>query len=252
MTQVVILAAGKGKRMGTAVPKVLCEIEGKPMISRLVESVLESGVTERPLVVIGYGTEIIKKYLGAKCNYVLQNEQLGTAHAVFCAKDYLTGIDDILVLYGDHPFLTSKTIKELAQTHHSGGGVLTMMTVRLPSFDGWYKIFEDWGRIIRTTQGEIVSIREKKDATPEESQITEVNPGFFCFKTSWLWDNLPKINCNNAQGEFYLTDLVHLAISQGEKVVTSVIKNPVEAIGVNTPSQLEIARTLFQKNRITM
>jgi len=244
MTQVVILAAGKGRRMGVALPKVLCEVGEKPMVGRLVESILQSGVTERPVVVIGYGTEIIKKYLGTKCSYVLQTEQLGTAHAVYCTKDYLTGVDDVLVLLGDHPFLKSKTISELAAAHEQSKATLTMMTVQLPNFEGWYKVFEDWGRIIRDERGEIRAIVEKRDASPEELKIAEVNPSFFCFNANWLWENLPKLNCDNAQGEFYLTDLVYLAISQKQKVQSSVVTNPVEAVGVNNAEQLELARSL--------
>ncbi len=245
MTQVIILAAGKGKRMGATTPKVLCEVGGKPMVGRLVDSILQSGVTSRPFVVIGYGTEIIKKHLGTKCNYVLQTEQLGTAHAVSCAKDYLAGVDDILVLYGDHPFLTPKTISELAAAHKQSEATLTMMTVQLPNFGGWYKIFEDWGRIVRDLHGAVRAIVEKKDAGVEELKITEVNPSFFCFNANWLWDNLPKLNCDNAQGEFYLTDLVHLAISQSKKVHAFPVVNPAEAVGVNTQVQLELAKTLF-------
>lgn len=245
MTQVVILAAGKGKRMGGNKPKVLCEVGEKTIIERLVESVLASGITSRPFVIIGYGTEIIKKYLGTKCTYVLQTEQLGTAHAVFCAKDFLERqTENILVLYGDHPFLRPETISKLEAVHKQSDVVITMMTIRLPSFEGWYKVFEDFGRIVRGKNGEIKAIIEKKDAAPEELTITEVNPSFFIFKASWLWDNLPKLDCHNAQGEYYLTDLVYLAISQGQKVETLVIDDPKEAVGINTPEQLSLAQSL--------
>jgi bifunctional UDP-N-acetylglucosamine pyrophosphorylase/glucosamine-1-phosphate N-acetyltransferase len=254
MIQVVILAAGKGKRMGGEKPKVLCEVGEKPIVERLVDSVLVSGVTSRPIVVIGYGTEIIKKYLGTRCNYVLQAEQLGTAHAVFCAKDFLAGVDDVLVLYGDHPFLKPKTISDLAIAHQGSRNVLTMMTVKLKNFDGWCRIFEDWGRIIRGEDGEVRAIVEKKDATPEELKIVEVNPSFFCFKSWWLWENLSKLSRNNAQGEYYLTDLVQLAILQNQKIQALAIFDPVEAVGINNPEQLELARSLIEEanNKITV
>lgn len=244
MNQVVILAAGKGKRMGAGLPKVLREIGGKTMIERVVDSVLESGVTKRPVVVIGYGTEIIKKYLGTKCSYVLQAEQLGTAHAVSCAKDYLKDIDNVIVVNGDTPFLRSETLKELIATQEKRQAVLTLATLRLPDFNEWRQVFYDFGRIVRNALGEIVAIVEKKDATSEQLKISEVNPSFFCFKASWLWENLPKIDCNNAQGEFYLTDLVKMAIAQKCKVETLVTDNPTEAVGVNTPEQLELAQSL--------
>ncbi len=247
MTQVVILAAGKGKRMGGEKPKVLCEVGGKSIIMRLVESVLASDVTSRPLVVIGYGTEIIKKYLGTKCSYVLQPEQLGTAHAVFCTKDFLEGqAENILVLYGDHPFIKSKTISNLELWHKKSGATITMMTVKLPNFDGWYKIFEDFGRVVRDKDGKVKAIVEKKDAAEDEVAIKEVNPSFFIFKSSWLWENLPKLNCNNAQGEYYLTDLVRLAILNNLKVETLTIDDPFEAVGINNPEQLALAQSLAQ------
>jgi len=248
MTQVVILAAGKGKRIGPGLPKVLREVGGKTMIERVVESVLLSRVTKRPIVVIGYGTEIIKKYLGTKCTYVLQTEQLGTAHAVASTKDYLNGIDDVVVVYGDTPFLQPKTLINLEAQHKKSGAVLSMVTVKLPDFNDWRSHFYDFGRIVRNISGEVVAIVEKKDATVEQLAITEVNPAFFCFKTNWLWESLPKLNCNNAQGEFYLTDLVGLAIAQNKKLEAIVIDNPIEAVGVNTLEQLSLAQSLAQNN----
>jgi len=250
MAQVVILAAGKGKRIGAGLPKVLRDVGGKTMIERVVESVLSSGVTERPVVVIGYGTEIIKKYLGAKCSYVLQTEQMGTAHAVVCTKDYLNGVDDLLVVYGDTPFLRPETLTNLLFVHKKSGAVLSMATVKLENFKDWRSHFYDFGRIVRSPGGDVVAIVEKKDATPEQLEIAEVNPAFFCFKTGWLWENLPRLNCNNAQGEFYLTDLVSLAISQNKKVETFVIENPTEAVGVNTLEQLELAQNLIKNNPV--
>jgi bifunctional UDP-N-acetylglucosamine pyrophosphorylase/glucosamine-1-phosphate N-acetyltransferase len=248
MTQVLILAAGKGKRIGAGLPKVLREVGGKTMIERVVESVLWSRLTERPVVVIGYGTEVIKKYLGAKCSYVLQTEQLGTAHAVACTREYLTGADDLVVVYGDTPFLRPATLINLEAVHKKSGAVLSMVTVKLPDFADWRSHFYDFGRIVRGPSGDVVAIVEKKDATHEQLEITEVNPAFFCFKTDWLWESLPKLNCNNAQGEFYLTDLVGFAMSQNKKLEIFVIDNPTEAVGVNTPEQLELAKNLANNN----
>jgi bifunctional UDP-N-acetylglucosamine pyrophosphorylase/glucosamine-1-phosphate N-acetyltransferase len=245
MMQVVILAAGKGKRMGGGLPKVLKELGGKTMIERLVDAVLESEITKKPVIIIGYGTEVIKKYLGVRCNYVLQTEQLGTAHAVSCAENYLEGVDDILVLYGDHPFLKPETLSELKKIHDEGKSVITMMTVSVPDFNGWHKVFYDFGRIVRDEAGKIEAIVEKKDATEEQLKITEVNPSFFCFKADWLWKNIKLIDNDNAQGEYYLTDLVKLAILQNEEVKTLVIKDPKEAVGVNTEEQLHLAETLL-------
>lgn len=248
MAQVVILAAGKGKRIGAGLPKVLRDVGGQTMIERVVQSVLSSGASSRPVVVIGYGTEIIKRYLGASCSYVLQTEQLGTAHAVACTKDYLAGVDDLIVVYGDTPFLRPETLNNLLAVHKKSGAVLSMVTVKLPDFEDWRSNFYDFGRIIRDASGNVAAIVERKDASPDELGITEVNPAFFCFKTNWLWENLSKLNCDNAQGEFYLTDLVGLAMSENQKVETFVIDNPTEAVGVNTPEQLELAQNLIKNN----
>lgn len=247
MTQVVILAAGKGKRMGVGLPKVLREVGGKTMIERVVDSVLKSGVTGRPVVVIGYGTEIIKKYLGTSCSYVLQAEQLGTAHAVSCAESCLIGVDNIIVINGDAPFLRPETLVKLAAAHEKNQAALSMVTLRLPDFEEWRKTFYDFGRIVRNPSGEMAAIVEKKDAAAEQLEITEVNPSFFCFKAGWLWENLSKINCDNAQGEFYITDLVKTAISENFKVETLVTDDPTEAVGVNTPEQLDLAQSLLEK-----
>jgi len=246
MTQVAILAAGKGKRMGVGLPKVLREVGGKTMIERVVDSILESGVTKRPVVVVGYGTEIIKKYLGTKCSYVLQAEQLGTAHAVSCAENCLVGADSIVVVNGDTPFLRPETLAKLVATHEKNQAALTLVTLRLPDFGEWRENFYDFGRITRDLSGKVIAIVEKKDATEEQLKIAEVNPSFFCFRASWLWKSLAKINCDNAQGEFYLTDLVHLAILENQKVETLVTDNPTEAVGVNTPEQLELAKNLAE------
>lgn len=217
------------------------------MIQRVVESVLESGAAKRPIVVIGYGTEIIKKYLGTSCSYVLQAEQLGTAHAVSCAESCLAGVDNVIVVNGDTPFLRPETLANLVAAHEKNQAALTMVTLRLPDFDEWRRNFYDFGRMVRNQSGEVIAIVEKKDATPEQLEITEVNPSFFCFRADWLWKNLSKINCDNAQGEFYLTDLVHLAISENYKVETLATDDPTEAVGVNTPEQLDLAQALIEK-----
>ena len=245
--RVVILAAGKGKRMGDPLPKVLQKIGDKTMIEMAVGAVIDSGVTDKPVtIIVGSGTEEnIKECLGEKCNYVYQAKQLGTAHAVLCTKDFLDDCEDLLVLYGDQPFLTPETLSSLKEVHDKEGSVLTMMTVELPNFFGWHKIFKDFGRIVRDDEGMIKGIVEKKDATPEQLEIKEVNPSFFCFKTDWLWENISKIGCKNAQQEYYLTDLVELAISQNKKVRTLVIKNPKEAVGVNDKEQLQLANDLL-------
>jgi|SRR3989344_778375 len=243
--RVVILAAGKGKRMNHELPKVLIALEGKPMLSHLLYAVEKSGVDSKPAIVVAPGNiDIIKQSVGDNYDYVVQKEQLGTGDAVRSTRALLEGKTDVvMVLYGDHPFLKPETIKTLRDFHRKEGTVLTMMTISVPDFEGWRKPFYDFGRVIRDGQGEVVDIIEKKDTTPDQLKIREVNPSFFCFRADWLWPNLEKLTNKNAQGEYYLTDLVRIAIQGGERIA-SVDVNPQESIGVNTPEHLALANTL--------
>lgn len=245
---VVILAAGKGKRMGADLPKVLHLFQGRPFIAHLVGAVKRSGICERPTVVVCDEHDLVQKALGDSCDYVIQEEQLGTAHAVQCTEEFLSGrAENILVLYGDHPLLKAETLRALRglhekENHHS----LSLMTTVLPDFDGWRAAFQGFGRIVRGQDGEIIKIVEFKDASEEEKKILEVNPMYCCFKADWLWENLSKIDNNNAQGEYYLTDLVKKAVDQGEKIAILQIAN-VECLGINRPEELEMVQKMFEE-----
>jgi len=143
-----------------------------------------------------------------------------------------------MVLYGDHPLVSEKTINSLADAHKESGAVLTMATALVEDFSDWRTAFYDYGRIIRNGGGKIDRIIEKKDATEEERQVKEVNPSYFCFKASWLWKNLERITDDNAQKEYYLTALPHFAKENGEPIMTVAIE-PREALGANTPEQFK-------------
>lgn len=238
-TQIVILAAGKGKRMQSDLPKVLVRLKDKPLIKYLLDSIEESGVCAKPILVVGQKRELVMQELGDKYGYAIQEEQLGTGHAVNCAKDLSAGADQVLVLYGDHPHVSAKTIKNLTTSHQQSGEVLTIATVETPDFEDWRAGFFDFGRIIRNSNGKITNIVEKKDATEEELKIKEINPAFFCFDAKWLWESLPTLKNQNAQGEYYLTDLVGLAQNQGHEI-NSIKIGTHEALGVNTPEQLAL------------
>ena len=148
---VVILAAGKGKRMGADLPKVLHLFQGRPFIVHLVDEVKKSCICERPIVVVCDEHDLVQKALGDSCDYVIQEEQLGTAHAVQCAENFLSGlVENVLVLYGDHPLLKADTLRALRdlherENHHS----LSLMTTVLPDFNGWHSAFQGFGRIVR-------------------------------------------------------------------------------------------------------
>lgn len=236
--QIIVLAAGKGSRMDTDLPKALVPLKGKPLIKHLLEAIAKSGISQNPILVVGQKRELVMNELGPTYHYAVQTEQLGTGHAVNSARQLAENqANHILVLYGDHPYVSAETIKNLAENHVQSGGVLTIATVNVPNFDGWRAGFFDFGRIIRNKSGQIVKIIEKKDATDIEKQITEVNPAYFCFKASWLWQHLPKIKNQNTQGEYYLTDLINLAQNQGY-IISSITIEPREALGVNTTEQL--------------
>lgn len=244
--QIIVLAGGKGSRMNADLPKVLVPLKGKPLIRYLLEAIAKSGVSPNPILVVGQKRELVMNELGQTYRYAIQTEQLGTGHAVNSARQLAENqADHILVLYGDHPYVSAETIKKLAEAHIQSEGVLTIATVIVPNFDDWRAGFFDFGRITRNESGQIIKIVERKDATDTEKQITEINPAYFCFKASWLWQHLSKIKKQNSQGEYYLTDLIGLAQNQGN-IINSIAIEPREAMGVNTVEQLiMLERDLF-------
>ncbi|MDZ4299983.1 MAG: NTP transferase domain-containing protein [Candidatus Sungbacteria bacterium] len=245
--RVIILAAGKGTRMNNGFPKALTPVGGMPMIMHLLRAVADAHIDPRPLIVIGHEAEKVREALGSRYDYAMQDEQLGTGHAVACARSAVgKDIKAVMVLYADHPTLRSPTITRLVRLHRESAGPLALMTVTVPDFNEWRAPLYDFGRIIRDERDEhIMDIVEKRDATPEQLNIREVNPSFFCFRAAWLWDHLPQLKQDNTAHEFYLTDLVRIAIQNGESVAFIGI-NPLESIGVNTPEQLALAERLLE------
>jgi len=238
--EIIILAGGKGTRMNDSRPKVLTDIKGKPMLTYLLSAV-NKVCNKKPLIVVGYKAEEIKEVFGEDQRYVIQEQQLGTGHAVQTAIPFiLPETKHIIVLYGDHPLIDSDTVLTLYKSHMTQDkSPVTMGTVLIPDFEDWRKPFYDFGRVIKNAENKIIKIVEKKDATTEELEIKEVNPSYFCFNADWLKENIQKLNKNNAQGEYYLTDLVGLAQSEGYELNSCAIP-PHEALGVNTPEQLAL------------
>lgn len=247
MTRIVILAAGKGTRMNSELPKVLVALNGKSMIKYLMDSVVAAEVDPRPIIIVSPDNkEIISQELkNYNAEYVVQEQQLGTGHAVACAQSVLekseTPVDNIIVLYGDHPFLKSDSIKKFSALNPTS---VTIMPTTLPDFDGWHQNFYHWGRIIRGVNGQVEKIVEFKDATDEEKLVTEVNPGFMCFNYSWLFKNIEDLQNNNTQNEYYLTDMIKIAFSEGQEVGTVSIE-PHEAMGINSQEELLVAENLI-------
>jgi bifunctional UDP-N-acetylglucosamine pyrophosphorylase / glucosamine-1-phosphate N-acetyltransferase len=241
-----ILAAGKGKRMGAEVPKPLVEIAGRPMVEHLVESIHDSEVDGQPIVIVAPDTleDFSNVCRDKRCEFAIQEEQLGTGHAVQSAREKANGAEAIMVLYGDHPFLSPELIKSLADLHEESGAMMTMITTRVKNFKKEFEGFQSWGRIIRDEVGNLVAIREAKDCNDEELEIKELNPALMMFDAQWLWDHLPEIKNKNASGEYYLTDLVEMAIDEGETIATESA-DPFEVVGINTPEDLARAEKVL-------
>jgi bifunctional UDP-N-acetylglucosamine pyrophosphorylase/glucosamine-1-phosphate N-acetyltransferase len=246
-TRVIVLAAGRGKRMKSETPKVLTLLNDRPLIQYLLDSILASKVDMKPVIVVGKNGDLIKNTLGTNYEYVLQSEPLGTAHAVLCAKNAISdSTEKIIVLYGDQPFVSASTIKELKESHEKDNANITIITTEVEDFNDWKAVFYEFGRIVRDENGKIQSIVEKKDASKEQLEIKEVNPAYYCFNPKWLWENLKKINNSNAAKEYYLTDLVKIAIKNGDKI-NSININPIETVGVNSKEHLDLINTLLKR-----
>ncbi|MBI4049399.1 MAG: NTP transferase domain-containing protein [Candidatus Doudnabacteria bacterium] len=237
-TQIIILAAGKGTRMGhPELPKVLVELRGKPLISYLLEEVSKLRLSPA-VIVVGFKSELVKQALGPGYIYASQLQQLGTANAVAEGLKYTTA-ENVLALYGDMPLIKSESLNRLIAYHDETKSVLTMFVAKVPNFEDEFSNFLGFGRIVRDEAGRIAEIKEYVNCSKEEQAITEVNPGIYIFKTNWLLNNIGKIP-QSRQGEFYLTDAVSLAREQ-QIVINFLAIEPHEVFGVNTLSELKQA-----------
>lgn len=245
--KIIILAAGKGTRMKSELPKVLETVKGKSLIKYLLESIEKSGIDSKPIIVIGYEKEKVIEALDKNYDYVIQEEQKGTGHAVIKTQKILeNNADHIMVLFGDHPLVRPETIKKLKDTHLASDKKITMATFTVADFDDWRAMFyKNFSRIIRDQNGNIIKDVQFKDANDEEKKVKELNPCYFCFEAKWLWENLKMLNTDNAQKEYYLTDLVKIAMKEKNQI-QSININPNEALGVNSKEELEILEKLVK------
>ncbi len=224
--------------MNSESPKPLIKIAGKSIIERLLERMRP--IFPEPVIVVGHKSREITETLGSAYTYPEQKEQLGTGDALMAAKDTLAGIETVVVMPGDHPLVSEQTIRDLLEIREKTKCVMALATVKLPSFEGDFKVCERAGRIIRNTDGTVKKIVEFKDASEGDKKITEVNPSYYAFDAAWLWSNIGKIQPNNAAKEYYLTDLLGIATGQGYKVQSVEVQNPYEGMGVNNPEELAI------------
>ena len=234
---IVILAAGQGTRMKSQLPKVLHPLAGRPMVKYVLDVATQLEPTSLALVV-GYGAQQLRQVLGDQILYVEQLEQLGTGHAVLQARELLAGrAETVLVLYGDTPLITRQTLEAMLAHHTENKAAITLLTFRPGDPTGY-------GRILRDETGRVVGIIEHEDATPEQHEIKEVNSGILCFRDAWLWSHLERLQPKH--GEYYLTDLVELAVVEGEPVAAKAA-DATEVMGLDDRVKLARAEALMRQ-----
>ena len=239
--QAVVLAAGMGTRMKSKVPKVLHPLGGKPLLWHVLHTLDEAGIEKRAIVV-GHLAEQVKAAFPEEKNWFLQAQQLGTAHAVAMAREFLAQAQGfVFILYGDTPLLRSQTLQEmLALAQETGRGVLLGAKVADPT---------GYGRLIRNEEGLLAKIVEEKDASPEERAICEINAGVYCLPKGNLWA-LAKISNNNKQKEFYLTDIVEILAQAGDNLAIYTTPDPDEILGVNSRRQLAELEAIMRERKL--
>ncbi|SEN82867.1 bifunctional UDP-N-acetylglucosamine pyrophosphorylase / Glucosamine-1-phosphate N-acetyltransferase [Mesobacillus persicus] len=236
----VILAAGQGTRMKSKLYKVLHPVCGKPMVQHVIDHVRSLNIDEI-VTVVGHGAEKVKSEIGEVSQYVLQEEQLGTAHAVMQSKDMLAGKEGTtIVVCGDTPLIKGETMEALFQHHEKTGAKATILTAQAEDPTGY-------GRVMRNEQGLVEKIVEHKDATEEERRITEINTGTYCFDNKSLFEALENVGNNNVQGEYYLPDVIEILKEQGETVSAFVTQSFDETLGVNDRVALSEAERIMRR-----
>lgn len=236
----VVLAAGQGTRMKSKLYKVLHPVCGKPMVQHVVDNLQELNMS-RIVVVVGHGAEKVQEQLGDHIEYAMQEKQLGTAHAVLQVAPLLADKPGTtLVLSGDEPLISAETLAKLTADHVASGAAGTILTRIMENPTGY-------GRIIRNAQGQVERIVEQKDANEEEQRVQEINTGTYCFDNQKLFAALQKVDNKNAQGEFYLTDVIEILQKDGDSIQASVTEEVT--IGVNDRVALAKAEAMM-RNRI--
>ena len=238
----VILAAGKGTRMKSDLPKVVHRIDGKCLVDYVIEAARGADVSEICLVV-GYKHDVVEREIAAKdVAFVLQPEQLGTGHAVKCAREFLGDEGQTLILFGDTPLITAETLRRLSEYHETQGNAVTVLSAMVDDPTGY-------GRIIRDAQGRFVKSVEHKDASEQELASHEINSGMYLFDTVQLKAALDQIRPNNAQGEYYLPDTLTIIKEKGYKADAYALDDATDITGVNDQVQLEEAAEIIRKRK---
>lgn len=240
-----VLAAGKGTRMKSDLAKVLHPLGERTLLGSVLDTAAHLPL-DRVIAVVGFQAEAVKQaHADRRLLYALQEPQLGTGHAVICARPHLDGLDgSLLVLYGDVPLLRPATLLELMERHELSGNGVTVLTARLQDPSGY-------GRVVRDSDGRFLRIVEDRDLAPEQRAIDEINSGIYTFRIPLLLEALSRLRPNNAQGEYYLTDTLEWIRDNGEPVGIMQVQDLEEISGINTPEQLESARLILERRRLS-
>jgi bifunctional UDP-N-acetylglucosamine pyrophosphorylase/glucosamine-1-phosphate N-acetyltransferase len=226
--------------MGSDLPKVLYPVDGRPMVIHCIEATMAAGIDD-VILVVGVGRDAVidavdDAYEGVE--FAIQEEQLGTGHAVVQARSFLDGFEgNVAVLYGDMPMLTAETIRSVVEHRDATGAAAVLLTIELENPP-------DFGRVVRDGGGRVVAIVEVRDATPAQLAVREVNVGAYCFDAAGLVHALDRLGSENSQGEYYLTDVIGILAADGARVETVVTENLEETLGINDPEHLDFAEKL--------
>jgi len=236
----VILAAGQGTRMKSKLSKVLHPILGRSMIEYIIKG-LNANSIDTKVTVVGHGAEEVMSVIGNQCEFVIQKEQLGTAHAVMKADEILKDLDGTtIIVYGDTPLISSETFEKLFQFHEESNSFATILTTKVANPFGY-------GRVIRDESGQVERIVEQKDANEEERSINEINTGTYCFDNRALFSALKEVGNDNVQGEYYLTDVIEILRKKSRKVSAFLTEDSDETIGINDRLALVQAENMMKK-----
>jgi bifunctional UDP-N-acetylglucosamine pyrophosphorylase/glucosamine-1-phosphate N-acetyltransferase len=239
----VVLAAGKGVRMKSKLPKVLHELCGRPMLAHVLEAVKSADVRET-IVVIGHGAELVKERFAdwdAPLRFIIQSERKGTGHAVMMAEEALADFDgEVMVVCGDNPLISTETIRRVVQTHRDDRAAYTVVTAEVPDPFGY-------GRIVRNAEDSVEEIVEERDADEATKRIREINSGNYLFDARRLFRSLKEIRPDNHQKEYLLTDVVKVLRSGGHTVMSYAASDPAEVLGVNSRAQMAKVSVLMQE-----
>ena len=236
----VILAAGKGTRMRSKYPKVLHKVGGKPMLQHVIDAATVAGCDDK-VVIVGHEAELVEKMVGSQGKIALQAEQLGTGHAVMQTAEALKGFTGTaLILCGDTPLLEGEELKKFCEAHKASGAAATVLTAVMDDPFGY-------GRIVRDEKGNVQAIVEQKDATEAQKAIKEINTGIYCMECPLMFDVLATLTNDNAQGEYYLTDVLEKLNQAGQKVGGVVTEDSDMVMGINSRKQLSVAEGVMRQ-----